>query len=512
MKKGIVVLLVLVLAGGAGGGAYYYWTRSAQGAEGGDRVSSDSEDAVYVDSVSMLAGLGTGTGQIQRYSGVVEPQNTWEIRLENERTVKECKVKVGDEVKTGQELFVYDTTEDSDKLAQAEIDLERIQNDIESAKSSKAQYEKESQNASQEDRLQITNSILQAENQIKMSEYEYESKELEIEQLKNRIADATVTSEIDGVVKTINDPNSSSSDFSDSSSDAYITILEVGGYRIKGTINEQNISQISTGMDMIVYSRVDSDVTWKGIISEINLDAGESGNSDSYYISSSSSDGTTSTNYPFYVDLDSSDNLILGQHVYMEPDMGQGEEKEGIWLDDYYFVIEDDGSAYVWAASASNTLERRAVTLGDYDEELYTYQVLEGLTEDDYIAVPDDTMEEGLPVIYNDASAGDSLDGLDGGIYDEGQDGEMLYDESMDDMGYGDGMYDMEFDGGIEDLGYDDSMEGLGLDDSVEVYDDSIEYDDSMEVYDDSVESFDDSMEVYDADGDAVYEEEVTVE
>ena len=39
MKKGIVVLLVLVLAGGAGGGAYYYWTRSAQGAEGGDRVS-----------------------------------------------------------------------------------------------------------------------------------------------------------------------------------------------------------------------------------------------------------------------------------------------------------------------------------------------------------------------------------------------------------------------------------------------------------------------------------------
>ena len=112
-----------------------------------------------------------------------------------------------------------------------------------------------------------------------------------------------------------------------------------------------------------------------------------------------------------------------------------------------------------------------------------------GLPEDDFIAVPDDTMDEGLREIYNDASTGDSLDGLDGGIYDEGQDGEMLYDDSLDDM---------DFDGGIEDLGYDDSMEGLGLDDSVEVYDDSIEYDDSMEVYD--------------ADGDAVYEEEVTVE
>ena len=68
-------------------------------------------------------------------------------------------------------------------------------------------------------------------------------------------------------------------------------------------------------------------------------------------------------NYPYYVELDSSDGLMLGQHVYMEPDLGQEDQKEGIWLDDYYFEIEEDGSASVWAASASNVLEKRAVTL-----------------------------------------------------------------------------------------------------------------------------------------------------
>lgn len=504
MKKGIVVLLVLVLAGGAGGGAYYVWSRSAQGAAAEGRVSSDSEDAVYVDSVSMLAGLGSGTGQIQRYGGVVEPQNTWEIKLENERTVKECYVKEGDEVKTGQDLFVYDTTDDEDKLAQAEIDLERCQNDIEVAQSSKAQYEKESKNASEEDRLQITNSILQAENQIKQSEYEYKSKELEIEQLKSRIADATVTSDIDGVVKSIRDPNASSSDYSDSSSDAYITILEVGGYRVKGTVNEQNIDQVTEGMEMIVYSRVDSAVTWKGTISEINRDEGESSSSDYYYMSSSS-DNTSSTNYPFYVELDSSDNMILGQHVYMEPDLGQGDKKEGIWLDDYYFITEDDGSTYyVWAASSSNTLEKRAVTLGEYDEDMATYQVLEGLTEEDYIAAPDDTMTEGLPVIYNDLSSSDTLDGLGGGIYDEGQDG-GLYSEGMDGVSFDGSVDDLGYDDSADDVYYDDSAEDLGYDDSA----DDMYFDDSVEDlgYDDSVDDgyFEEDAEVYDADAEEVY-------
>ncbi|MDO5346859.1 MAG: efflux RND transporter periplasmic adaptor subunit, partial [Lachnospiraceae bacterium] len=426
MKKGIIAVLVLVLAGGAGAGVYYHWFYQGGQSSQNGRVSSDSEDAVYVDSVSMLAGLGSGSGLIQRYAGVVEPQQTWEVKLQNERTVKECYVKEGDEVKEGQKLFIYDTTDDEDKLAQAQIDLERCQNDIDTAKATKEQLEKEKTKASADDKLSYTTRIMAEENTIKQSEYEYKTKELEIETLKENISDSAVYCEIDGVVKSINDPNSSSS-MSDSSDSAYIQVLEVGDYRIKGTVNEQNINQISEGMEVIVHSRVDEDVSWHGTISEINRDKGET-NSDSYaYFGSSSDSSTSSTNYPFYVDLDNSDDMMLGQHVYLEPDVGQEDKKEGIWLDDYYFITEEDGSSYVWAASSQNTLEKREVTLGDYDEDMATYQVLEGLDEEDYITVPSDELTEGLPVIYNDVSSDDTygdlgMDGMDDfgdGVYED---------------------------------------------------------------------------------------------
>ena len=477
MKKGIVVLLVLALAGGAGAGVYYHWFRGNTGTESG-RVSSDSEDAVYVDSVSMLAGLGSGDGLIQRYAGIVEPQQTWSVKLENERTVKACLVEEGDEVKTGQRLFTYDTTDDQDKLAQAQIDLERTQNDIATSKANKEQLEKEKAKASADDQLSYTTRILTEENSIKQSEYEYKSKQLEIKQLKERIADATVTSEIDGVIKSINNSSDSGSSYSsDSGDNAYITILEMGDYRVKGTVNEQNMSQISEGMDVIVHSRVDDSVTWHGTITEINRDKGESSSSDSFgMMGGSSSDSSSSTNYPFYVELDSSDNLILGQHVYLEPDQGQADQKDGIWLDDYYFVIEDDGSSYVWAASASNTLEKRKVTLGEYDEDLFRYQVLDGLTADDYIAAPDDTMTAGLPVVYNDIPVeGDDSSGYDdgsdkdylGGIDGEGQDGD-LYNGSID------GAYDAD----IPDLNdYSGNADVYDADADQELYDDSSDLD-----------------------------------
>ena len=48
--------------------------------------------------------------------------------------------------------------------------------------------------------------------------------------------------------------------------------------------------------------------------------------------------------------LDSSDGLMLGQHVYIEPDEGQDDNKAGIWLNDYFIVDADTDSPYVWVA------------------------------------------------------------------------------------------------------------------------------------------------------------------
>lgn len=447
MKKAIITVLVLALLGGAGYGLYEYKLKDMLGQ--GERVSSTSEDAVYVDSVSILAGLGNDSAQISRYAGIVEPQKTLEIKLESERTVAECFVSVGDEVKAGQKLFVYDVTEAEDKLEQAQIELEKCDIDIESAEARKAQYEKELAKASADDKLTLQTQILTEETSVKTSQYEKKTKEAEIKQLQETIANAEVFCEMDGVIKSISEGEEDGSENTSSGGTVYMTILALGDYRIKGTVNEQNINSIWEGMEMLIHSRLDEGVLWHGTITEINRDSGSSNSGNSDY-TASYDNGTSSTNYPFYVDLESSEGLLLGQHVYLEQNVGQENAREGIWLDDYYFNDDGSGGFWVWAVSSANVLEKREVTLGKFDEETGMYEVLSGLDAEDYICQDGSGTKAGVPVIFNDYTAMDDPGMQEGGDYGYGaEDEDFGFDEEL-----GDDAEEIYFDEGSLDEGW----------------------------------------------------------
>ena len=62
---------------------------------------------------------------------------------------------------------------------------------------------------------------------------------------------------------------------------------------------------------------------------DVNNGSTEDDSNNYWGMSSTSDDQTSSTSYPFYVELDSSDGLMLGQHVYIERDIGQDEQKDG---------------------------------------------------------------------------------------------------------------------------------------------------------------------------------------
>ena len=439
MKKAVIAFVVLGIVGAGGYGVYHHFFENT---ENSGRVSSTSEDAVYVDQVSAITGFGSGNGLVQRYGGEVEPQETLEVKLESDRTVKQCFVK------------------DEDKLAQAQIDIEKAQGDIEVSKKQIASYEKAKANASSDEQLEYTTNIMTAQTAIKQSEYEIKTKELEVSNLKKKIADATVTSELDGVVQKISDTsdNSNSSYGSGSDSNAYITILSAGDYRIKGSVNEQNLQDLqdlyNMGATIIVHSRVDDSKTWKGTISEIKTDKAEENDNNSYYYSSSGN--ADSSSYAFYVELENSDDLILGQHVYMEEDTGDEEQKDGLWLEDYYIMQEDDGKAYVWMADKNNQLTKQEVTLGDYDEDEMKYEITDGLTEDDYITVPQDGIQEGAPVIYNDAS--EDTSSMDGSWSDGSDEMDGSWSDGSDEMdgSWSDGSDDMDAD-------YSDGDAGDGM-------------------------------------------------
>ncbi len=396
-KKKVVIgvaLGVFVTAAAAAGIAIKYVKDGSILPTVGQKV----EGSVYVDSVEKIMDPAVG-GAIQRYSGVIEPQKTWKIEG-SDKKVKEIYVEEGDEVKVGQDLFIYDTAEAEESLIEAEIEKDRLSSEIETAKARIESLTAERAKVTGEDeRLEYTNLIQTQENSLKRSEYDLQKQKVTIEQLKNSIANATVQSEMDGIVKSINENSNENPYGGDEESNAFMTILAKGSYRVKGTVNEQNRNSIMEGLPVIVHSRVDESITWNGTMGSLDTENTASNGNEMYYGMGSGNDASSS-NYNFYVDLESSEGLILGQHVFIEIDNGQNKHPDGVWLGSYY-IVQDDSGAYVWAADSRDCMEKRTVTLGEFDEELNQYEIKEGLTEEDYIAFPSDDIQEGMKAERN---------------------------------------------------------------------------------------------------------------
>ncbi len=463
MKKRILIALgILILAAGIGAGGWYYYTHHA-GSAGGS-------DTVYVTKISKLS--ETDSGVENRYAGVVEPQETVQVKIESGRKVKEVQVKTGEEVKKGQLLFQYDLGSIQQSLQEAQLALDRLKNEALSISDQITTLEAEKKKATADNQLSYTIEIETQKMNLKKNEYDQKSKQAEIEKLSQATQNTEVRSEIDGVIQkidtskmggddsegvddTLTEGDSSDSGSGDSSSNDFITILSTGAYRVKGTVNEVNRDSIVEGTPVIIRSRVDSSKTWKGTMGAVDMDNSSNNNSSDmamFGMSSSSDDQTSSSTYPFYVNLDSSDGLMLGQHVYIEADEGQDEEKIGIWLNDYFIVDADTDSPYVWIAGDNNKLEKRSVVLGQYDENLAEYEIADGLTEKDKIAFPTDDLKEGISVIEG------TTDQTTAAMYDTGDDADY---EDGSEADYG----DMESDGAepemIEDGMSDSDMEDM---------------------------------------------------
>lgn len=383
--------------------------------------TSFSDEFVYVSQVNTIIGQGS-LGIQQRFSGVVEPQQTYEVKVQQDRTVKEILVEKGQEVAVGTPLFTYDTEQSQSDLAQAELDLDRLKNDIVNLNEQIATLEKEKRTAGEDEKLNYTTQIQSAQNDIKKTEYSIKSKNMEIEQLKNNIENATVVSEAAGLVKSINQNNNQMGYYDDGSSNAFITILETGAYRVKGMVNEQNIYAVTEGQPVIIRSRVDDSI-WYGTMGTVDTENSQSGNNNYYYGGMDESE-SQSSKYPFYVMLDSDEGLMLGQHVYIEMDMGQEEEQTGLWLPEY-FISDLESDPYVWADNGKGKLEKRPVVLGEYNPDLMEYEILEGLTVEDAITFPEDMLEEGMATqISMDGMMGVQLSeedmGMDEEFYEEG--------------------------------------------------------------------------------------------
>lgn len=417
------------------------------------KTGSNTEDVAYVETVANLTGRNASLGMVNRFSGVVEPQATWSVAKNSEVEIEEIMVSEGDEVEEGEVLFVYSTDKYEEELQQAEIDLERLNNEYQSTEETIAQLEKEKKSASSSEQANYTIQIKEQNLALKDKELDIQIKEAEIDKLESNIENAEVKSGISGIIKKINDEGSSSDGNEDND---FITVMKVGNYRVKGTVNEQNIGELYVDADVLVHSRVD-DRTWKGKVTKIDTENPQSSSSGMYGYGGG--DGSSrSSNYPFYVELDKSDGLIMGQHVYVEPDLGQENEDEAgsIWIGSFMVDQSDPDHPFVWK-DVNGRLRKQEVAVGETREEIGKVRITEGLTIEDSICMPEEGLKEGMKTLpMSEKPAEETED-----VYEEGM--EEGYEGDME--GYEEGAGG-SFEGSLEDGegfgGSEGEGEGLG--------------------------------------------------
>ena len=401
----------------------------------GNSDTGKRKEAAPVQSVSMLMGLDLRA--VNRFSGVAEAKSSEKVMKDADKVVGEIRVKVGQEVKKGDVLFTYDMESVKLSVETAELEVEQLANSITSYDTQISELEKDKKSAPSSEKLSYSLQIQETQLDKAEAEYNLKQKQSALKKLKKSAEHTAVKAKVNGVIQSISQPDSSGgdSDYSgdSGSSDAFITIMETGTYRIKGTASETNVGELMEEMPVTVYSRTDYTQMWTGVISEIDTGSTEQEPENAESYDSDEGGGESAAKYSFYVKLDNSDGMMMGQHVYILPGTFSTPNPNGISLASAYLVREGD-AAYLWAASSKDTLEKRQVTLGDYDEAADTYLITEGLSVEDYIAMPAENLTEGEAVIKYDSDSYGFSDGEEGDgseMMDEG--GSMAFDEG--DMG-----------------------------------------------------------------------------
>ena len=275
-KRTWLIIGALFALGAALFALWYFYLRGNDG------------DSVYVMSVSAVAEFGTGSSN--RFSGIVEAQQTVDFRKDNTKTIKTTYVSEGDHVEVGDVLFSYDTDAIKLQISQKKLDIQREQASI----------------TSNNEMIALTDDDLEKQrlrNENKQIEYRIKAIRNELNSLEASMAETDVVSTVEGTVKHVSDGTEAG--------DVYISVMKSGDYVIKGKVNELNLSQISQGTQVAVHSRIDGSV-WNGSVSRIETGQPADEKEYGFYVSDEMS---TSSKYYFYVELESSNGLFLGQHV-----------------------------------------------------------------------------------------------------------------------------------------------------------------------------------------------------
>lgn len=216
---------------------------------------------------------------------------------------------------------------------------------------------------------EIQQQIKDKEKEIRDYQLDIKEANLEIKDIQKKLNNQTIKSTLNGVVKTVGDPEKESND-----GKPLIQVVSSEGLYVQGTVSESKMNKLKVGATLSGYS-YDNGVSFTAEVREI-----------SPYPSDDGQDGANASSYPFtaYIaDASGLSNNSWAELTLLDEEDGQG---DGIYLEKP-FVRTENGQYYVMKDDGTGHLTKQIVQVGGIQYGS-SYQITGGLSMDDKIAFP----------------------------------------------------------------------------------------------------------------------------
>ncbi len=216
---------------------------------------------------------------------------------------------------------------------------------------------------------EIQQQIKDKEKEIRNYQLDMKEANLEIKDIQKKLNNQTIKSTLNGVVKTVGDPEKESND-----GKPLIQVVSSEGLYVQGTVSESQMNKLKVGATLSGYS-YDNGVSFTAEVREI-----------SPYPSNNGQDGANASSYPFtaYIaDASGLSNNSWAELTLLDEGDGQG---QGIYLEKP-FVRTENGQYYVMKDDGTGHLTKQIVQVGGIQYGS-SYQITGGLSMDDKITFP----------------------------------------------------------------------------------------------------------------------------
>ena len=218
---------------------------------------------------------------------------------------------------------------------------------------------------------EIQKQIKEKEKEIRDYQLDLKEADLELKKINKELKNQTITSTLNGVVKTVGDPKKKNTD-----GKPLIQVVSSEGLYIQGNISEMQLDKLQVGQILNGFS-YDTGVNFTAEVKEISP----------YPSEGNDYNNANASMYPFTAYIQNAEGLKNNSYAELTFGDDGGDLSGGGITIEKAFVRTENGQYYVMAEDGKGRLEKRPVQVARiwYGSQ---YEISSGLTMEDKIAFP----------------------------------------------------------------------------------------------------------------------------